>query len=129
MECQPLGLASFRKFAAISDVSTGRFRCSYLAPGQGRACLPPKCRRGEQGSNTELLPPKPFVTASVQLAMVRTAQRHREFVADLARQRAALRKPEVVGISGAAGTDETGLGTDELQVITVSHSQRLPDRD
>ena len=59
---------------------------------------------------------------------MRAAQRHREFVADLARQGAALRKLQMVGIRGAAGTDETGLGTDELQVIPVAHSQRLPDR-
>ena len=73
-------------------------------------------------------PPNPFVAVPVQVAVMRTAQRHREFVADLARQGAALRKLEMVGIRGAAGTDETGLGADELQVIPVAHSQRLPDR-
>jgi hypothetical protein len=78
--------------------------------------------------DTELLPPNPFVTAPVQLAMVRSAQRDRKFVTDLPRQRAALCVLEMVRIRRAAGTEEAGLGSDELQVITVPHSQRLPDR-
>ena len=82
--------------------------------------LPPKCRRREQGINTELLPPKPFVTSSVELAMVRTAQRDREFVAYLARQDGDLCELQMVRIRGAARADEAGLSGDELQVIPVS---------
>src|SRR5215213_6395578 len=56
------------------------------------------------------------------------AERDGEFVADFTRKRAPLRKLEMVRIRWAAAADEAGLGADELQVITVPHSQRLADR-
>src|SRR4051794_13602852 len=64
----------------------------------------------------------------MQIAMMRSAQRDGKLVADLARQGAALRKLQVVRIRGAARTNETGLGADELQVVPIPHSERLPDR-
>ena len=55
-----------------------------------------------------------------------------KFVADLARQRAALSELDMVRIRRAATADEAGLGGDEVQVITVppadpSQSGRVVD--
>src|SRR4051812_17970349 len=90
--------------------------------------LAPEGCGDEQGINADLVPPNPFVPVPVQVAVMGTAQWHRKLVADLARQCAALSKLQVVGIGGAAATDETGLGADELQVLPVAHAERLPDR-
>jgi hypothetical protein len=70
--------------------------------------LRPQCGSGEQGINTELPPPHPFVAVPVQFAMVGPAQRHREFIADLARQRAGLREFQMVGIRRAAAASKAG---------------------
>src|SRR3954452_1996534 len=90
--------------------------------------LPPQRRGGEQGINADLAPPNPLVAMAMQIAMMRSAQGYGELVADLACQGASLGVLVMVRIRGAAGTDETGLGGDELQVITIPHSQRLADR-
>ena len=52
-----------------------------------------------QRIDIQLDPPCAFVTAPVQLAVMRSTQRHREFVADLLCQSARLRKTQVV-VSG-----------------------------
>jgi hypothetical protein len=48
--------------------------------------------------DADIPPPGVFIAATVHLAMMSSAQRHGEFIAHLAAQRPALRKPEVVGI-------------------------------
>jgi hypothetical protein len=53
------------------------------------------CRGGR--IEAELTPPPAFVAVTMQLAMMAAAQRHREFVADLAAKRAILRKAQVMG--------------------------------
>jgi hypothetical protein len=46
----------------------------------------------------EPVPPCSFIGAMVNLAMVNTAERHRELVAHFATERARLRKPKMMGI-------------------------------
>jgi hypothetical protein len=69
--------------------------------------------------DVELLPPRAFVAAPMQLPMMRTTKRDREFVADLARERAPLRKLEMVRIRGTAAAGETRLRADEPEVIPI----------
>src|SRR3954447_26934695 len=78
--------------------------------------------------DVQLLPPGAFVTALVQLTMVRAAERHRKFVAHFTPERARLRKLQMVRIGWAATAGEAGLGTDELQVIPIPLPQYLADR-
>jgi hypothetical protein len=47
---------------------------------------------------SRLPPPQSFVTAAMDLTMVRTTERHRELVADLAAEPARLCKAEVVWV-------------------------------
>ena len=55
----------------------------------------------------------------MQLAVVRTAQRDREFVADLEAETAGLRKPQMVRVTGLAAADEAGLFRNEPQMLLV----------
>ena len=57
--------------------------------------------------------------------MMAAAQRDDEFVADLAPERAMLRKPKVMGIRRLAPTNQTGLLGHELAVALVPKSPRL----
>jgi hypothetical protein len=66
------------------------------------------------------LPPCEFVTALVELAMVRAAQRHGEFIAYFAAQRALLGELEMVRIGWAATASQTGLSADKFQMIPIS---------
>jgi hypothetical protein len=95
---------------------------------EGRAALRPKRGGGAQRIEIELSPPDPFVAAPVQLAVMGPAERHCEFVADLASQDASLRELEMVGIGWAAATRQTRLRADELEVISVAQPQRPADR-
>jgi hypothetical protein len=60
--------------------------------------LGPKGCRSGQGVDPLVLPPDALVASTVQFAMVQSANRHGEPVADLARHRPLLGKFDVVGI-------------------------------
>ena len=47
--------------------------------------------------------------AAFAVAVMGSAQRHREFIADLAPHRAGLSEPQMVGVSGASLTNQTRL--------------------
>ena len=61
-----------------------------------------------------VLPPCEFIAAPVELAMVRATQRHGEFVAYFAAQRALLGELKMVRVRRAATAGQTGLGANEL---------------
>ena len=75
-----------------------------------------------------LAPPCSLVTTAVNLAMMSTAERDGEFVADLAPERAMLGKANVVCIGGLPSADQAGLRRDELQVVLVPKAARLGKR-
>jgi len=60
--------------------------------------LPPELARDLQRLYTEPHPPILFVIDAVCLAVVATAERHRELVADLAAQGAKLSEAQVMSI-------------------------------
>jgi hypothetical protein len=60
--------------------------------------------------------------------MVAPAQRDGELIADLAPKRAALRKAEVVSVSGLPPADQTRMRGDKLDVFAVTMPPRLRQR-
>ena len=60
--------------------------------------LQPQRAGGDGWIDSGFAPPSGFVTGSVHLAMMATAQRDDEFVAHFAPKRRMLRKPKVMGI-------------------------------
>jgi hypothetical protein len=72
-----------------------------------------------------LAPPCGLVTVAVNLAVMSTAERDGEFVADLAPECAMLGKANVVRICGLPSADQAGLHRDELQVVLVAKAARL----
>ena len=63
----------------------------------------------------------------MQFAMVRAAQRHRVFVADLAAQRARLGKRQMMGVRRLLGANQAGLRADEFEVLFVAAADGLGD--
>ena len=71
----------------------------------------------------------PLVADPVQGAVVAAAERHDEFVADLAAERARLGEPQVVRVGGRAAADQAGLLGDEPQVLLVAVALGLGERE
>jgi hypothetical protein len=65
-----------------------------------RVRLGPELPRGTHPIDSFCAPPIGFVAGAVQFAMMATAQRYGEFVADLEAETAGLRKAHMVGIAG-----------------------------
>ena len=60
--------------------------------------------------------------------MVSSTQRHGELIADLAPQRAALGKSQMVGIGGLSTTNQARMLGDRSDVIPVTNAARLRQR-
>src|ERR1700730_2719273 len=83
-----------------------------------------RCRYGIDGPS---FPPGDLVSEAVVVAVMASAQRHRELVAYLASHCAGLREPQVVGVGGASSTDKTRLRRHEFEVGFVAMPTRLAD--
>ena len=55
--------------------------------------------------DTGLIPPRAFITAVMNFAVVAATERDGEFIADLAAKRATLRRSQMMGIGGTAAAD------------------------
>jgi hypothetical protein len=73
----------------------------------------------------DVLPPRGFVTATVNLAMMAAAERNGEFVADLATERAVLCEAKMVSVNRLASADQARLFRDEFEVPLVPEPSRL----
>src|SRR5439155_16162135 len=91
------------------------------------ARLCPQGRRDNKRVETELVPPFGFIAATVDLAMVSTAERHRELVAHLAAKRSGLGKPQMMRVRRLPAADQAGLRSDELQMCFVAVAPRFTD--
>ena len=60
--------------------------------------------------------------------MVNPTERHRELVADLATERARLRRPEVMRLRGLAPANQARLRGNELTMFFVAQAPRFADR-
>ena len=65
----------------------------------------------------------------MNITVMSAAQRHYEFVADLAAQRTRLHEAEVMGIRWRSPAHETGLLHDEPEMLLVAIATRLGDRE
>src|SRR4051794_29087052 len=75
--------------------------------------------------DTDGLPPRCFIAIAVQLAVMHTAERNGELVADFAAQGTGLSEAEMMGICGLPAAHEAGLRGYERQVVLVPSPARL----
>src|ERR1017187_407847 len=64
----------------------------------------------------------------MDLTMVNTAERHREFVAHFATERTKLRETKMMWIRGLTATNQAGLRGNKLAMGLVTDAARLADR-
>src|SRR6202011_6340819 len=76
----------------------------------------PKHPRRGHGIDSPSLPPGDLVSDAVEVAVVNSAQRYREFIADLAPHRPRLGELEMVGVGGASAADQTRVRRHKLKV-------------
>src|SRR5262249_5115002 len=107
---------------------TGRqgYRGSRLKRMKGPGPVPQLCGDLDR-IDAELLPPQSLVARAVELAVMQTAQRNREFVADLAPERGLLGEAHVVRFGRLTPTDEAGSGSDVLEMIFVAKAPRFSE--
>src|SRR5262249_16454367 len=89
-----------------------------------RARLLPQLAGDLERVETGVFPPQVFFTRAVEFAVMAAAERHREFVAHLAAECAALGEAHVVRVDGAPAADEAGLGGDKGEVCLVAEPAR-----
>jgi hypothetical protein len=75
--------------------------------------------------NACVAPPRSFIAAAVNFAMVLAAKWHRELVADLAAKRTTLREAQVMGVRRPSITNQTGLLGHVSNVIPIANPVRL----
>ena len=91
-----------------------------LCPSVGNGRVPSHSSRAvANGSIAICRPPCRFLAGAVQFAMMRAAERDREFIADLLPKSARLRKTQMVRVAGFAAADEAGLFGHEAQMLFV----------
>ena len=74
-----------------------------------RMGLNPELPRGTHRIDTLCGPPVFFIAGAVQFAMMATAERYGEFVADFKTQSSGLGKPQVMRIGRLPAADQAGL--------------------
>jgi hypothetical protein len=72
--------------------------------------------------NPEFYPPSRFISTSMQLAMMTTAERDRELIADLAAESRRLCKTEMMRISGKPAANQARLLGDRFHMLAVANS-------
>src|SRR5215469_10656089 len=83
------------------------------------ALQPKRASRG--GSiDTGLVPPRSFFTAAMHLAMMTTAERDRELIANLSAKSRGLGETEMMHIGGAATANQARLLGDRFHMLSVA---------
>ena len=96
-----------------------------ICRGSDRMCFSPKFSRSVERINASRRPPLGFVAGAVQFAMMATAQRHGEFIADLEAKSSGLGETQMVGVAGLPAADHAGLFGDKAKVNFVALSAWL----
>lgn len=89
----------------------------------------PECFGDWKWVDPHVVPPGGLVPGMVELAMMLTAKRDRELVADLAAEGGRLSAPEVMGIGGEPVAQQARLRGDEAKVLLVPMAGWLADRE
>src|SRR6516225_8288569 len=91
-------------------------------------CLQPKNASRRARIDTALLPPHGFVTAAMNFAVMSSAKRNRELIADFAAKRPRLRKTEMMHVGGTPAANQAWLLGDRFHMLAVAdpaqHGQR-----
>ena len=87
--------------------------------------LQPQAPGGDGRINASIFPPCGFIATAMDLAMMASAQRHRELIADLTAECAVLREAQMMGICGPAPANQTRLSGHQLDVLLVTKAARL----
>ena len=77
------------------------------------------------GSTTGIPPPRGFVAAVMDLAMVSSTQGYGVLIADLSAEGSALGKSEVVGLRGSATANETRVLGNSPDVNSIANAAWL----
>ena len=93
-----------------------------------RAGLKPQDPSGNRWINSSLQPPRGFIAAAVNLAMMTAAHRNCELVADLPPECPALHEAEVMSVRRSPAADQTRTGGDKFDVLAVTNPPRLRQR-
>jgi hypothetical protein len=80
----------------------------------------PKLLGGLDRRNAKIGPPSHFIAVPVQVIVVVTAERHGEFIADLAPQGIGLGEFQMMGIAGRSLADQARLFRNECQMGLVA---------
>ena len=85
----------------------------------------PKAKCNRHGIDIEFIPPRTFVTDTVEFPVVDAAQRNREFIRDSTAKRTRLRETDVMGLARLPATDRIGLAANKPQVVLIAIAPRL----
>ena len=72
-------------------------------------------------------PPDAFIAVAMELAMVQTADRNGELVADLAAHGSLFGELEVMGVRRRPPADEAGPRGDKPEMVAIAFANRLGD--
>src|SRR5580698_6198842 len=75
--------------------------------------------------DSRLAPPFGFIAMAVEFAVMSTAERHGELVADLATERPALGKAHMMGVAGVTAADQAGLLRHKVHMLAIADAPRL----
>ena len=89
-------------------------------------CFEPQRPSADRWINSEFYPPSRFIPTSMHLAMMPTAERDRELIADLTAESRRLCKTEMMRIGGTAAANQAWLlGDNPKQSILPRHAPGL----
>jgi hypothetical protein len=88
-------------------------------------CFKPKRAGSRKRIYSGLSPPRSFITAAMDLTVVRATERHRELVADLATERTRLREAQMVWVGRPPTANQTRLFHEMPDVVAVAKATRL----
>ena len=90
-----------------------------------RMALQPQHPGLGEGIDACFAPPSRFIAMAMQFAVMAAAERDGELVADLAAERPALGKAQMMGIAGLAAAEEARLLGDEADMLAIADAPRL----
>jgi hypothetical protein len=123
---------AYQRLQSVGGLWRSPFTATKLKAPISTGCVVPcgcvvshSASSGTGWIEAEFLPPTPFIPMMMELAMVCPAERYRELVADLAAERAVLRKTQMMGIARLSSADQAGLLGDKAQMITIAEATGL----
>ena len=93
-----------------------------------RMHLEPQLPSFDDRIDSRIQPPRRFIAVPVNFAMMATAERDRELIADLAAKRPALCEAQMVGVAGLPAADQAGLLGHVSDVVAVAQTAGLGKR-